>query len=170
MQRNRDCLKSFIVVLGKLVYVILFNSWLIWHLDPSLLGTSAGCMAVPLVLFLIVLVNEGFVDKVRSQDTIPYYTMSYHTLQYHNHTIPFHTIPYHTKLFLQFKDLNSALYNLEWFNFPVVYRKDFVFILKASDRPILLSEGGMHDLTFEWFGDLLKSSYNAGLFLQKMIA
>lgn len=132
MERSKNITLLYLVLLGKLVYMILFTSWIIWQLDPSLISTSLGCFPIPFVLFLIVVINEAFSDR--------------------------------------FVHFNASLYGLAWYNFPVKYRRDFLFIMKSVQRPILLSEGGLHDLTFDWFADLLKASYNAGLVLQNMIA
>lgn len=59
--------KAFFYELEKLSYIALLISYVIWHIDPRMIGASIAGLCVVIGLTVIVMVNEIYADQVFSK-------------------------------------------------------------------------------------------------------
>lgn len=69
----------------------------------------------------------------------------------------------------QIKDVNSALYNIAWYELKPKEQKLLILLIIATQHSISLSAGGINDLTYEWFSSVINGGYSTALILQDLL-
>lgn len=69
-----------------------------------------------------------------------------------------------------FEAATTGVYDLRWYELSPRDQRCLIPVLQALQQPILLSSGGITDLTFEWFMHLVQSGYSAGLLLLEILS
>lgn len=58
----------FLYVFEKVNYVVMFVAWVVFKVDPKMIGISFAGLAVVAVMTIVVIINEMLLEKVSTLD------------------------------------------------------------------------------------------------------
>ncbi|XP_044258923.1 odorant receptor Or1-like [Tribolium madens] len=141
----------------KLIQNVIHHQGII-HFAQEMTGLFTTCIMSQFVVSVIIICITMFQMSLVSPLSLQFLSMAlYQTCMI---TEIFLWCYYGNEIILQSNKLTQSVYMSQWLDFPKEFKKDLLFFMTRSQKPLKLYAGGYFTLSLETFMAIVKSSWS----------